>query len=111
MLGAWKPKPDLPLYKDKPSQARSKSKSGLVMLFKGFVASLALYIVFNYLSSRSVLTGPTTWAEKQDEVRQAFLQLWESYVEDAWGYDIYHPVTRSGENMGPKPLGWIIVDA
>lgn len=111
MLGAWKPKQDLPLYKDKPNNhSQSKKASRIVMLFKGFIASLVCYFIFYYFNSTSV-TAPSTWAGKQQKVKEVFLELWHSYEQDAWGYDVYHPVTRRGENMGPKPLGWMIVDA
>ncbi|ODQ63349.1 family 47 glycosyl hydrolase, partial [Nadsonia fulvescens var. elongata DSM 6958] len=51
------------------------------------------------------------WTERQNVVKSVFNQSWQAYKRDAWGFDIYHPVSHTGENMGPEPLGWIIVDA
>ena len=37
---------------------------------------------------------------------------WAGYETYAWGYDEYHPVSKSGRMMvQPTGLGWIIVDA
>ena len=35
-------------------------------------------------------------------------------VADVWthaGYDQYHPFAKTGENMAPKGMGWIIIDS
>lgn len=91
------------------------------MLFKGFIASLILYFVYNYASnglldklfssSSNNVTANTDWHKVQQEVRDVFLESWDSYETYAWGKDVYHPISQSGENMGPKPLGWMIVDS
>ena len=39
------------------------------------------------------------------------LDSWHTYEKYGWGYDVYHPIKQEGENMGPKPLGWMIVDS
>mgnify|MGYP001191598818 FL=1 len=49
-------------------------------------------------------------------VENTFLDSWGHYVEDAFGYDMYHPLNPVGErgsNMlsNEKPLGWFIVDS
>ncbi|ODQ83033.1 glycoside hydrolase family 47 protein [Babjeviella inositovora NRRL Y-12698] len=83
------------------------------MLLKGFLLSIVLYIV--YLLGVGFNQGEghlnISWKEAQNEVKQAFVDSWHSYEKNAWGADIYHPITQTGENMGPKPLGWMIVDS
>ncbi|KAM9887049.1 hypothetical protein OXX79_013874, partial [Metschnikowia pulcherrima] len=51
-----------------------------------------------------------SWPQAKQEVRAVFLESWRSYEENAWGKDEFHPVSGKGKNMGPKPLGWFIVD-
>lgn len=86
------------------------------MLIRAFLLTLALYSVYYF-----VFSGPSTslhrgksgisWPNAKQEVKDVFLESWSSYENDAWGKDIYHPITSKGENMGPKPLGWMIVDS
>lgn len=107
-----KEKQTLPLYyKDKPT---SRSNQKKIMLFKGFVVSLIFYAIY-YISSGGLSSnsqrGASTWRERQQEVKEVFLESWASYERDAWGKDVYHPISHRGENMGPKPLGWMIVDS
>lgn len=47
----------------------------------------------------------------QDQIKQAFLELWHQYEQHAWGKDVYSPIALTGKNMGPKPLGWMVVDS
>lgn len=52
--------------------------------------------------------------EKMEAVRTAFLQSWNAYRRHGWGYDEYHPLSKSGSNLlgSPnRPLGYTIVDA
>lgn len=115
--GAWKAKgskQELPLYyKDKPTSRNNQKK---VMLFKGFIASLVLYTIY-YIASNGFLESgfdfslEKSWGEKQQEVRDVFLESWSSYEKHGWGKDVYHPISEKGENMGPKPLGWMVVDS
>lgn len=109
LLGSkWKAKPaGLPLYKEKPL-AVSHKRNKIVMLFKGFLVSLVLYLGFYVVTNRK---STTLWSSRQEEVRQVFLESWNSYRNHGWGTDVYHPITEKGENMGPKPLGWMIVDS
>lgn len=78
------------------------------MLFRGFVISLVLYLGYYFMTS---LPSSSLWASRQQEVRQVFMDSWSSYHNHGWGTDVYHPITEKGENMGPKPLGWMIVDS
>ncbi|KAI3404658.2 MNS1 [Candida oxycetoniae] len=108
----------LPLfYKNKapftPSNNKQKRK---VMLLKGFIFSVALYILY-FLVSREfspkfqILSNEIDWKAAQQEVRKATLDSWHTYEKYGWGTDVYHPLSERGENMGPKPLGWMIVDS
>lgn len=104
--------PDLPLYKDKPNQKNNafRPKTGVKrkMLLKGFIVSLIVYFIYYYVSPSST---PNRWQKAQEEVRDAFLDSWHTYEKFGWGKDVYHPIGQYGENMGPKPLGWMIVDS
>ncbi|KAK2059379.1 family 47 glycosyl hydrolase [Colletotrichum caudatum] len=51
------------------------------------------------------------WDERRDEVKSAFVTSWDAYKKHAWGHDVFHPISKKGENMSPKGLGWIIVDS
>ncbi|KAK1533468.1 glycosyl hydrolase family 47 [Colletotrichum paranaense] len=51
------------------------------------------------------------WYDRREEVRDAFLTSWNAYKKHAWGNDVFHPMSKRGENMSPKGLGWIIVDS
>ncbi|OBA23402.1 hypothetical protein METBIDRAFT_37870 [Metschnikowia bicuspidata var. bicuspidata NRRL YB-4993] len=113
----------LPLYKDKPPSQRSaftpskdRKKSKKVMLARAALSSIALYIVYYFfLGSVSLPTfgrlPATSWPQAKQEVREVFLESWRSYEENAWGKDVFHPISGKGENMGKKPLGWFIVDS
>ena len=126
----WKPKPDtqLPMYKDKPyggdfrqSSKRKKTRSFIIgALFLGFL--FVVYCVGKWNApTNQHHKGPfswlrtneesRSWPERQDAVKTAFQTSWEGYKKYAWGKDVYQPVSQTGKNMGPKPLGWIIVDS
>ncbi len=50
------------------------------------------------------------WNFRRDEVKDAFVTSWKAYKKYAWGFDRFHPVSKSGSQMSPDGLGWIIVD-
>ncbi|CCH44409.1 mannosyl-oligosaccharide alpha-1,2-mannosidase [Wickerhamomyces ciferrii] len=112
--------PQLPLYKDKPLNNQTSSwERRKIMFFKAFILGLAFYTCY-YIGGllQGVEFGNNnnsldnlTWKEKQDQVRQVFKETWKHYETDAWGKDEYHPLSHKGKNMGPGPLGWIIVDS
>ncbi|ODV96893.1 hypothetical protein PACTADRAFT_21660, partial [Pachysolen tannophilus NRRL Y-2460] len=91
------------------------------MLFKASFILLTVYFIYQiFFSSNDGITtsgggyGTTskkTWLARRNEVKKVFLESWHDYEAYGWGYDIYHPIRQYGENMGPKPLGWIIVDS
>ncbi|KAF1945469.1 seven-hairpin glycosidase [Clathrospora elynae] len=52
------------------------------------------------------------WEKRRLAVKDAFLLSWGAYEEHGWGYDEYHPVSKTGRYMAePNGMGWIIVDA
>lgn len=113
--------PALPLYKDKPSNRsslhprRSSRISKRIMLVRAALTSVALYIAYYFLAGPTQFSpfqsrAHVSWPEAKEEVRNVFLESWHAYENNAWGKDVYHPIAGKGENMGPKPLGWIIVD-
>ncbi|KAF1982321.1 glycoside hydrolase family 47 protein [Aulographum hederae CBS 113979] len=56
--------------------------------------------------------GKIDWEKRQEAVKDAFQLSWKAYEKHAWGYDEFHPVSKSGRQMvPPHGLGWIIVDA
>ncbi|KAH3688221.1 hypothetical protein WICPIJ_000807 [Wickerhamomyces pijperi] len=119
----WKPhstKPILPLYKDKPFQKDDdkyhKSSSGRKrqMLVKASVGLFVFWVFYQigmFLKSPAYGSNKNEWAKAKQEVRQIFKESWAHYEKDAWGMDVYKPLSHKGENMGPAPLGWMIVDS
>ncbi|EPS35755.1 hypothetical protein H072_10735 [Dactylellina haptotyla CBS 200.50] len=51
------------------------------------------------------------WLDRRERVKDVFSISWEAYANYAWGFDQFHPISRSGEQMASKGLGWIIIDA
>lgn len=127
---------ELPLYKDKPygvdfmhSQRTKKKRKAI---FFAIIGAVIFYLIFIFGKSQSDLTNggdsendgglssyfpffkgksKVSWDARKKEVREAFKRSWTGYEKYAWGKDIYKPVAKTGANMGPKPLGWIIVDS
>ncbi|KAF4300818.1 mannosyl-oligosaccharide-alpha-mannosidase [Botryosphaeria dothidea] len=44
-------------------------------------------------------------------MKEAFITSWDAYSKYAWGYDRFNPVAKTGSQMSPNGLGWIIVDS
>lgn len=112
-------KDQLPLYKDKPiNKQKQLSERRKKMFFKAFVLGIAFYCCYyigwflkNQVYNDEYSSDSLSWAEKQDQVRDAFRESWKHYEHDAWGKDVYKPLSKTGKNMGPYPLGWMIVDS
>ncbi|CAM9023729.1 unnamed protein product [Wickerhamomyces anomalus] len=111
-------KDQLPLYKDKPINKKQQiSERRKKMFFKAFILGLAFYCCYYigwYLKTQvynDSLDFELSWSEKQDLVKEAFRDSWKHYEQDAWGKDVYKPLSKTGKNMGQYPLGWIIVDS
>ncbi|KAI1324339.1 glycoside hydrolase family 47 protein [Xylariaceae sp. FL0255] len=51
------------------------------------------------------------WDHRREAVKAAFVESWDGYSRHAMGKDIYHPLNKSGSQMSPNGLGWIIVDS
>ncbi|EAU39466.1 mannosyl-oligosaccharide 1,2-alpha-mannosidase [Aspergillus terreus NIH2624] len=92
----------------------------LVSLTTGFLALVAAWW-FQLLSSETALETPLNffrsieedsyWEGRREEVKDAFVTSWDAYARYAWGKDRFHPVSKTGSQMSPKGLGWIIVDS
>ncbi|KAF2499247.1 seven-hairpin glycosidase [Lophium mytilinum] len=59
----------------------------------------------------SAVEEKVDWDERQESVKDAFKLSWKAYEDHGWGYDEYHPSSKSGRHMATGGLGWIIVDA
>ena len=74
--------------------------------------------------------GPQVdWNERREKVKEAFTLSWDAYEQHAWGMsraaaffsagdvnetlgcDEFWPIGKSGRQMAPGGLGWIIVDS
>ncbi|KAK2731141.1 mannosyl-oligosaccharide alpha-1,2-mannosidase [Onygenales sp. PD_40] len=51
------------------------------------------------------------WDHRREKVKEAFVGSWTAYTKYAWGQDQFHPISKSGSQMSPEGLGWIIVDS
>ncbi|KAM0564223.1 hypothetical protein ACHAPJ_000433 [Fusarium lateritium] len=124
-------KSSLPMYKDKPyaspydDEERPFYKRKRVL---GIIALIVLTLIYWTGSSSKPSTKRTVttdwsyvglskndkkvdWDHRRDRVVEAFELSWDAYKRYAWGYDEYHPISKTGEYMAPKGLGWIIIDA
>ncbi|KAI8265946.1 Mannosyl-oligosaccharide 1,2-alpha-mannosidase [Colletotrichum sp. SAR11_239] len=125
-------KGQLPMYKDKPYYAsrrwrplwrRKRSIIGtLLLLFTGLwwfgffsegskTRQSASQLTNGWLGSAEPAGKKADWTKRRERVVEAFQLSWDSYERYAWGYDEYHPIAKTGRQMAPKGLGWIIVDS
>ncbi|KAL4789067.1 glycoside hydrolase [Aspergillus venezuelensis] len=51
------------------------------------------------------------WEPHRQEIKDTFITSWDAYAKYAWGQDQFHPLTKTGTQMSPTGLGWIIVDS
>ncbi|KAK9712959.1 mannosyl-oligosaccharide alpha-1,2-mannosidase [Basidiobolus ranarum] len=56
-------------------------------------------------------TGLPIWQERRSKVVAAFQHAWGGYSKHAFGFDEYHPVSKTGINMIPKGMGYTIIDS
>lgn len=120
-LGTGRSSDRLPLYKDKPSALRSAftpkvGRNKRVMLLRVALSTVAIYIVYFFVTGPVSLptlhsSPAVAWPDAKQQVKDVFLESWAAYEQHAWGKDVYHPISGTGENMGPRPLGWMIVDS
>lgn len=113
----WKAKNSeqaLPLYSVEKPRGSLKIKKKK-MLTRGLLISAILYLVYYLLfgtEEQQIAKLPKDiWRGRQEEVRQVFLEGYKTYEQEAWGKDEFHPILGTSKNMGPKPLGWMIVDS
>ncbi|KAK9377088.1 glycoside hydrolase [Lipomyces chichibuensis] len=115
---------DLPLYKDKPlhqsfSQRSKRARS--IWITTGIAFGVIVYMLYRILSSAKDAGKPSwffgstgrrgkIWKDRQNQVKEAFLESWNGYEKYAFGKDIYRPVAKTSRNMAPEGMGWIIVD-
>ena len=126
---------ELPMYKDKPySYSTSRRMVPLYRRWRlvGSVALTVLALIYwlvpfssaptetkvqpKYKSSWSWFGKSHTsvdWGRRREKVKEAFTLSWDGYEQHAWGYDVYHPLSKEGAQLHDKGkgLGWIIVDA
>lgn len=100
------------MYKDKPVRRPRSALRKTLRAVAFFVFFVSLWVVYQYGGQyRYDWKEPKTAKGRQDAVKEAFIRSWDGYRKYAWGYDVYHPLSKRGENMGDDPLGWIIVDS
>lgn len=123
------------MYKDKPYAYPGSSRKGPWFKSKRILATIGLvflalfYLLGSYSGKGAVKVTPSTkskestgswfgtsskkidWNERRERVRDAFKLSWSSYENHGWGYDVYRPVSKTGRQMVPNGMGWIIVDA
>ncbi|KAK0748219.1 glycoside hydrolase [Apiosordaria backusii] len=51
------------------------------------------------------------WLKRRERVVEAMELSWDAYERYAWGMDEFHPESKTGKQMVPKGLGWIIIDS
>lgn len=123
---SWHSKKDKPFYGGVPRARAAFYRK------KRYPVLLLLFLSFLFLYARRSTVTPTinlsdtvgqdraengdkaitlTNHIKQDRVRNAFVESWIAYIRSAWGKDEFHPVSKTGKNMIPGGMGWIIIDA
>ncbi|ORX94313.1 mannosyl-oligosaccharide alpha-1,2-mannosidase [Basidiobolus meristosporus CBS 931.73] len=53
----------------------------------------------------------SSWQERRSKVAEAFRHAWGGYTEQAFGFDEYHPVSKTSLNIIPKGMGYTIIDS
>ncbi|KAK5663375.1 hypothetical protein OQA88_3803 [Cercophora sp. LCS_1] len=125
----------LPMYKDKPYAYTPSGRSSRRCRWRRWfgIVVVALLITLWYVGqytdrhdkARDKLSewglvrgdrpkstsGKHDWEERRRRVVEAMRLSWGAYERYAWGYDEFHPVSKTGRNMAPKGLGWIIIDS
>lgn len=127
---------ELPMYKDKPYNYPPSRRRGRKRIWAALAISLTFLVLYyrgtfsstdqraatgpvldtgrlwSSLSQGLGKKGPIDWNLRRDQVKNAMEISWSGYEKYAWGYDEYHPVSKTGKMMVPPTgLGWIIVDA
>lgn len=70
-----------------------------------------LYIIYYILWSKpDQAVQPPPASEMRTRIKKTLQTSFWDYHKHGWGSDVYHPISKTGENMGPRPLGWMVVD-
>ncbi|KAK0657325.1 glycoside hydrolase [Cercophora newfieldiana] len=130
-LGSGSDRAALPMYKDKP-YAYAPSGRGRPLIRKKTACGLFVFVLLGliwwtnmFAAQKETAKGKLDewgfrpgkakskhdWAERRKRVVEAMELSWGAYERYAWGYDEFHPISKSGRNMAPKGLGWIIIDS
>ncbi|TQN65186.1 Mannosyl-oligosaccharide 1,2-alpha-mannosidase, partial [Colletotrichum shisoi] len=103
------------VHENEKTRLSRRIRSIVIMLS---LTGLAVVFLAGYLSDNAF--GHThyapqsqfvDWDVRREEVKESFTTSWNAYKKYAWGDDVFHPISKKGENMSPKGLGWIIVDS
>lgn len=130
VVSSFMGKEELPMYKDKPMGYPGSQRLRPWYKRKRSIGLLGalLFLLFwwtGYFSNEAETRKPASgwswmkltsknepnWDDRREKVVEAFQLSWDSYERYAWGYDEYHPISKTGKYMAPSGLGWIIVDA
>ncbi|KIW03380.1 uncharacterized protein PV09_05588 [Verruconis gallopava] len=124
---------ELPMYKDKPYNYPPSRRRGRRRLYLALGALFTVFWLYyaGWLGgsrddeslqrdakslwstfSADSKTGSVNWTQRREQVKKAMEISWAGYEKYAWGYDEFHPSSKSGRMMVPPTgLGWIIIDA
>ncbi|KAK7455429.1 glycosyl hydrolase family 47 [Colletotrichum acutatum] len=105
----------LHLSSERKNSSRRRIRNVLIGIFVSAILVACLRGYFSGHALGHMQYNPQVqfvdWHERREEVKDAFLTSWNAYKKHAWGNDVFHPLSKRGENMSPKGLGWIIVDS
>ncbi|KAF8477566.1 glycoside hydrolase [Kalaharituber pfeilii] len=126
---------ELPMYKDKPYYYTGSYRRrriwkqrrfwGFMLLVIGVLYWLGMFSrddqeggikKLQYLKggkwfSKTGEEEAVNWDQRREKVKEAFIVSWEGYEKHAWGYDEWHPISKTKRQMAPQGLGWIIIDS
>lgn len=123
----------LPMYKDKPymyppgrgggTYRRRRTCGVLFLVIIGLIWWTGMFAghqerAVTKLNQWGWLSKDTTrgkskadWLKRRERVVEAMELSWDAYERYAWGQDEFHPIAKTGRQMAPKGLGWIIIDS
>ncbi|OAX80881.1 hypothetical protein ACJ72_04783 [Emergomyces africanus] len=76
-----------------------------------FALGVVLHIKDSPYGLRQYKWKSSNWDHRREKVKDAFVSSWDAYRKYAWGQDQFHPISKTGTQMSPDGLGWIIVDS
>ncbi|KAI9594262.1 glycoside hydrolase [Syncephalis fuscata] len=77
------------------------------------VAAAAFHNAEATPENETVSSAAPSWAQRRQEVVTMLRKCWESYRKDAFGADVYHPLSHRGDWFGPnkRGIGFTIADS